>query len=197
MNNETNKNNERVKGYEDLLNDPFYMQIPTNPTKDEIVEALTKNPAIISYLGTMISASEEELSKMKLILDSKKREYSNLVSGSRIDFLENYRRDLKTYLSQEPNMIKELAMETGCTAVQARDIIKIGRPEKPTSSDLNDRAEREHFDFYNKEILEYENKIVEQEKNINDLKVKLKLYENNLRAATSIKGLIEAEMRSH
>lgn len=191
------KREERVRDVEDLLGDPFYTQIPTNPNKEDIIEILSKNPAIISYIGNIITTEEEKVSMKKLILEKKKREYNNLISESRINLIETYREELKEHLIGEPQAIKDLAMETGCTAAQAREVVKMGRPDKPTTGDLNDRAEREHFEFYNDEVINFEKEIVESEKIIDDLKVKLKLYENNLRAATSIKGLIENDYRNH
>jgi len=191
------KKEDRVREAESLLNDPFYQQIPSNPSPQEIIEILSKNPSIISYISNLVKEKEKELSNKKLLLDRAEREYSNLIRESRLRELEMYRSELKDHLENEPQKIKDYMITTGCNHTQARDVVRLLRPDKPTTKDLDDRAESENFSFYNEEVLPLKEDIIKVEEEIDNWKVKQKLYENNLRAATSIKGLIESDLRNY
>lgn len=100
---------------------------------------------------------------------------------------------METCLEQEIEVIKSL-MSQGYTRAEAKEIVRLRRPEKPRESDLSDKAEYLTRAFVQTEIEPLEQKIITLQKNYDDWKVKHNLFESNFKASQSIKGLITKDM---
>jgi SHS2 domain-containing protein len=182
----------RLRKVEELLNDPLYAQIPSDPQPYEIVEILSKNPAIVSYIGNILTDLDLHISNTKFIIKKKNRELDSNKSEIRLGSIKSYRNKLEECLKTEIDGIKEL-MQTGYTRTEAKEIVRLRRPEKPREADLSDKAEYLTRNFVIEEIEPLEEQLVQLQKKYDDWKVKYNLFDSNFKASQSIKGLIQRD----
>jgi hypothetical protein len=182
--------NSRFKKIEELINDPLLTQIPSDPQPSEIAEILAKNPAVIGWIGNILVDLESQISNKKLLISKKSRELAIKKSEIRLGTINAYRKKLEEVLTNEVDEIKKL-METGYTRAEAKEIVRLRRPEKPREADLSDKAEFITREFVTTQIEPLEDEILVLQKEYDDWKVKYKLFENNFKASQSIKGLIQ------
>lgn len=192
------KNNlNRIMNPEELMNVELLMQIPTDPQKEEIVEILSKNPAVISYIQNILVEIKNDISMKKILVKKKERELDSVQSQVRIETIRLYKHKLEEKISNEPIRLKELMIDFGMNKSEAKEIVKLERPDKPTATDLKDIAINKTANFYDEHILPLELEIQELEKSYNEWKVKYDLFENNFKASQSIKGLIQSDIKNH
>ena len=184
------KDTNRIKDIEELLKDPLLAQIPSDPQPAEIAEILAKNPTVIGWIGNILADLDLKISNKKLLISKKNRELDLKKSEIRLGTINAYRKNLDESLTNEVDEIKKL-METGYTRTEAKEIVRLRRPEKPREADLSDKAEYLTREFVKDEIEPLEEQIVLLQKEYDDWKVKYKLFENNFKASQSIKGLIQ------
>ncbi|WP_456363775.1 hypothetical protein [Priestia aryabhattai] len=184
------KDTNRIKDIEELLKDPLLAQIPSDPQPAEIAEILAKNPTVIGWIGNILAELDLKISNKKLLISKKNRELDLKKSEIRLGTINAYRTKLDKSLTNEVDEIKKL-METGYTRTEAKEIVRLRRPEKPREADLSDKAEYLTREFVKDEIEPLEDQIVLLQKEYDDWKVKYKLFENNFKASQSIKGLIQ------
>lgn len=184
------KDTNRIKDIEELLKDPLLAQIPSDPQPAEIAEILAKNPTVIGWIGNILAELDLKISNKKLLISKKNRELDLKKSEIRLGTINAYRTKLDKSLTNEVDEIKKL-METGYTRTEAKEIVRLRRPEKPREADLSDKAEYLTREFVKDEIEPLEDQIILLQKEYDDWKVKYKLFENNFKASQSIKGLIQ------
>ncbi|MGF7535599.1 hypothetical protein AAGG74_18255 [Bacillus mexicanus] len=192
MNNRKNQESNRLQKIEELFENPLLAQIPSDPQPAEITEILAKNPSIIAYIGNEIAELDLAISNIKLLIKHKNRELDRQKSEIRLSTIKAYRNKLETHLTTEVQIIEHL-ISSGYTRVEAKEIAKLQRPEKPREVDLADTAEVKTKTFYRDEIEPLEQELIELKKRIDDWKVKRDLFENNFKASQSIKGLIQSD----
>lgn len=190
------KESNRIKNIEELFDNPILAQIPSDPLPSEIAEILAKNPAIIGYIGNVLADLELQISNKKLLIKMKNRELDTMKSSIRLDTINSYRRKLEECLKTEMEYIKEL-MITGYTRTEAKEIVRLHRPEKPREADLSDKAEYLTRSFVIGEIEPLEHDLLQVQKSYDDWKVKYNLFENNFKASQSIKGLIQSDRNKY
>ena len=191
-----NEGNGRIKKPEELLNEHLLMQIPTDPQKEEIIEILAKNPAVISYIQNILVETKNKISMKKLLIKKAEKEFERKQSQIRLDTTRNYQKRLTEALQREPKRQEEL-MEAGLSKVEAREHVKLERPDKPTATDLKDTSIVLGKMFYEENILPLEEDIQGLENYYDSWKVKYNLFENNFKASQSIKGLIQLDASNH
>lgn len=185
----------RLKSIEELLNNPLLAQIPSEPQIAEISEVLAKNPSIVAYIGKLLADIDLQISNKKLLIKKKHRELDSKKSEIRLSTIITYRSNLDECLLKESEMIKEL-MQTGYTRTEAKEIVRLRRPEKPREADLSDKADFQTRNFVKEEIEPLEQELITLQNQYDDWKVKHTLFDNNFKASQSIKGLIQRE-RDH
>lgn len=178
-----------------LMQEELLMQVPSDPQKSEIIEILSKNPTVISYIQNLMNEIDNAISMKKIILNKKKQEYEEKMSQARMDTITRYRKKLLNHLKNEPNEVRKLMEELGITKSDAKEIVRLQRPDKPTATDLKDTSLIKTKVFYDEEVVPLEKEIVNLQKDYDDWKVKHNLFENNFKASQSIKGLIQNELR--
>lgn len=182
----------RYKEVEELLNAPWLLQIPSDPQPEEIIEILAKNPVVISYISNIIGELEVSIQSIRLLIAKRKRELESLKSDVRLLTIKRYKQELENCLLNEMDRIKELMLE-GYNRGEAKEIVRLSRPEKPREADLADVADRKTRQFVIDEIEPLEQRLLDYQKQLNGWKEKYNLFENNFRASQTIKGLIQKD----
>lgn len=190
MTNRKDQESNRMQKIEELFDNPLLAQIPSDPQPAEITEILAKNPSIIAFIGNEIAELELAISNTKLLIKKKNRDLDRQKSEIRLSTITTYRKKLEQHLENEMNFIEHL-ISSGYTRAEAKEIVKLKRPEKPREADLADTAEVKTKTFFKEEIEPLELQLIELKKKIDDWKVKKDLFENNFKASQSIKGLIQ------
>lgn len=186
------RESDRMKNIEELLENPILAQIPSDPLPNEISEILAKNPAVVGWIGNILADLDLHISNTKLLIKKKNRELDSKKSEIRLGTINTYRKNLDECLNTEMEKIKEL-MQTGYTRTEAKEIVRLRRPEKPREADLSDKAEYLTRNFVKEEIEPLEDQLVQLQKKYDDWKVKHNLFESNFKASQSIKGLIQRD----
>lgn len=182
----------RIRDVEHLLSDPLLAQIPSDPQPAEIAEILAKNPSITAYIGNILADIDLHISQKKQLIKKRQRELELKKSNSKMNAINTYRRKLDEALEKEVSLIQDL-MQKGYTRVEAKEIARLKRPEKPRESDLSDKAVYVTRQFVINEIEPLEEELIQLQKKYDDWKVKYNLFDNNFKASQSIKGLIQRD----
>jgi hypothetical protein len=185
-----------MQGESELLANELLFQIPTDPQKEDIIEILSKAPAAVSYIQNILADLKNEMSMKKLLIKKYEKVLERMQSEIKMKTIKQYQEKLEMFLAKEPEKIKEY-MILGYNRVEAKERIKLERPDKPTATDLKDISILRTRTYYEENILPLEEEMNLLGKNYDKQKVNYDLFENNFRASQSIKGLIQQDAGNH
>lgn len=178
---------EQKKGWDvDLYN------LPSDPKPEQLIELLAGIPSEIGFIENQLVELKKSISDVKVLIKGKKRSLELQQAAIRSECSKKYRQKLREWVDEYPDKVRSLE-EHGLSKVEARDLAKQLKPEKPTKSDLDDLALTK-TDGIQMEIERFENQATAIEHQYEALKVKYHNLDNNFRATQSIKGLVQREM---
>lgn len=174
------------------------IELEKAPGDSAVKESLYHTPKEIEYLGQEIAVVEIEIQNKELDIQRKKEELKLTKSKKRKEIFEKYMEDSKNYMpavKKEIEEFKEIFGETKLPSTIVQEIIKNHKPDKPTTTYLDDMAaiatEQEE-----KEIHSLEEQLLDYKK----MRMLLKLVEQKFIdkkfATMKHASLLEAELRN-
>lgn len=167
-------------------------QIPSDPKPGQIIELLSKLPSEMGYVQNQLVELENRKNLLKAQLKGKKRACDLEMSKIRLTISKHYREKIQSWVNESAKKIDDL-VQTGLTRTEAKDMIKMLKPERPTKNDLDDLA-LVRTENLQREIEHFENQLIEIENAYEAKKVMFNILDNNFRATISIKGLVQRDM---
>ena len=167
-------------------------ELPSNPLPEQVIELLSKLPSEMGYIENQLVELKKEANDLKLLIKGKKMAWDLEQSRIRLTYSKHYREKMLQWVNESSDKINELA-KNGLTRTEAKEMLKQMKPEKPTKNDLDDFA-LIRTEALQKEIEDYEQRLLNVENLYEAKKVNYNILDNNFRATISIKGLVQRDM---
>lgn len=164
--------------------------IPVDPTPDDLKRILSEASAVIEYLDIKRIEAKKQFDLVKLAIQLKKSDIEIEKSRVRQRINEEYQKSTKESAEEQKKFLNKVeAGDLKMSSTMMMEIIKGYRPEKPTTKELDDRANLETKKMVG-ELAFLERQAIELEEQVELLKAKVKRYENkNFNSKSHIKLL--------
>lgn len=172
-------------------------RIPVEPRVEQIIQLLAVLPNQIAQESIKLISLRREIDEKKLLLKGEVKNLELHQAAVRKYITRQYKNALKEFVYHgfEAQVLNIRGANELLTEKEIRDLAKQLRPDKPTRLDLDDVSITEkNTKFKNEIIHKKEEELVLLQEEFEIQRIVVVYLENNLRAVTSIKGLIQNEL---